>query len=169
MQQPAAQLIGGLIKELGLIPHDQPGGPLVANLAAFWQQISPIAPVLPTVPAYKSCAVYNLAFEAFHGMEEVIGSIPIDLCRHQACYGRHLHTEGVVGSKPLYLWTLQRVRCQSFWDKSSSGVRTTPKSSGLFLMGASKRLFITALRQSDFRCPFSENGGTLISVFASSL
>jgi len=34
-------------------------------------------PVLPTVPAHKSCAVYNLAFEAFHGMEEVIGSIPI--------------------------------------------------------------------------------------------
>ena len=77
MQQPAAQLPGGLIKELGLIPHDQPGGPLVANLAAFWQQISPIVPVLPTVPAHKSCAVYNLAFEAFHGMEEVIGSIPI--------------------------------------------------------------------------------------------
>ena len=44
-------------------------GPLVANLAAFWQQISPIVPVLPTVPAHKSCAVYNLAFEAFHGME----------------------------------------------------------------------------------------------------
>jgi hypothetical protein len=52
-------------------------GPLVANLAAFWQQISPIVPVLPTVPAHKSCAVYNLAFEALHGMEEVIGSIPI--------------------------------------------------------------------------------------------
>jgi hypothetical protein len=69
MQQPAAQLPGGLIKELGLIPHDQPGGPLVANLAAFWQQISPIVPVLPTVPTHKSCAVYNLAFEAFHGME----------------------------------------------------------------------------------------------------
>ena len=63
-------------RELGLIPHDQPGGPLVANLAAFWQQISPIVPVLPTVPAHKSCAVYNLAFEAFHGMEEVVGSIP---------------------------------------------------------------------------------------------
>ena len=77
MQQPAAQFLRGPIKELGLIPHDQPGGPLVANLAAFWQQISPIVPVLPTVPTHKSCAVYNLAFEAFHGMEEVIGSIPI--------------------------------------------------------------------------------------------
>jgi hypothetical protein len=79
MQQPAAQFLRGPIKELGLIPHDQPGGPLVANLAAFWQQISPIVPVLPTVPTRKSCAVYNLAFEAFHGMEEVIGSIPIRL------------------------------------------------------------------------------------------
>jgi len=26
-------------------PHDQPGGPLVVNLAAFWQQIAPIVPV----------------------------------------------------------------------------------------------------------------------------
>jgi hypothetical protein len=64
-------------RRAGLIPHDQPGGPLVANLAAFWQQISPIMPVLPTVPTHKSSAVYNLALEAFHGMEEVIGSIPI--------------------------------------------------------------------------------------------
>jgi hypothetical protein len=62
-------------RDAGLIPHDQPGGPLVANLAAFWQQISPIMPVLPTVPTHKSSAVYNLGFEAFHGMEEVIGSI----------------------------------------------------------------------------------------------
>ncbi len=64
------------MEEFGLIPHDQPGGPLFANLAAFWQQISPIVPVLPTLPTHKYCAVYNLAFEAFHGMEEVIGSIP---------------------------------------------------------------------------------------------
>ena len=31
---------------------------------------------LDTVPTHKSCSVYNLAFEAFHGMEEVVGSIP---------------------------------------------------------------------------------------------
>jgi hypothetical protein len=65
------------MQEFRLIPHDQPGGPLFANLAAFWQQISPTMPVLPTVPAHKSCAVYILAFEAFHGMEDIIGSIPI--------------------------------------------------------------------------------------------
>jgi hypothetical protein len=29
------------------------------------------------VPVHKYCAVYNLRFESFHGMEEVIGSIPI--------------------------------------------------------------------------------------------
>jgi hypothetical protein len=58
-------------------PHDQPSGPLVVILAAIWQQIAPIVPVLPTVPAHKCCAVYNLPFDAFHGMEEVIGSIPI--------------------------------------------------------------------------------------------
>ncbi len=63
------------MEEFGLIPHGQPVGPLVGNLAAFWQQISPIVPVLPTVRAHKSCAVYNLAFEAFHGMEEFSRSI----------------------------------------------------------------------------------------------
>jgi hypothetical protein len=68
-------------RDAGLIPHDQPGGPLVANLAAFWQQISPIVPVLPTVPAHKSCAVYNLGFEAFHGMEVVVGKIELQADR----------------------------------------------------------------------------------------
>jgi hypothetical protein len=46
-------------------------------LAAFWQQIGPIVPFLPVVPVHKYCAVYNLRFPAHHGMEEVIGSIPI--------------------------------------------------------------------------------------------
>jgi hypothetical protein len=34
-------------------------------------------PFLPVVPVRKYCAVYNLRFDPFHGMEEVIGSIPI--------------------------------------------------------------------------------------------
>jgi hypothetical protein len=34
-------------------------------------------PVLPTQPTRKYCAVYNLPEDSFHGMEEVIGSIPI--------------------------------------------------------------------------------------------
>jgi hypothetical protein len=34
-------------------------------------------PVLPIVPTHKYCAVYYLRLELFHGMEEVIGSIPI--------------------------------------------------------------------------------------------
>jgi hypothetical protein len=46
-------------------------------LAAFWQQIGPIMPFLPVMPVYKCFAVYNLRFRAHHGMEEVIGSIPI--------------------------------------------------------------------------------------------
>src|ERR1700690_245955 len=65
-----------IIKNCWADPTRSARGPLVANLAAFWQQISPIVPVLPTVPTHKSCAVYNLAFEAFHGMEGVVGSIP---------------------------------------------------------------------------------------------
>jgi|GEM_PF-1620041 len=28
------------------------------------------------MPVRKYCAVYNLEFEALHGMEEVVGSIP---------------------------------------------------------------------------------------------
>ena len=34
-------------------------------------------PFLPVMPVCKCCAVYNLRFRAHHGMEEVIGSIPI--------------------------------------------------------------------------------------------
>ena len=33
--------------------------------------------VLPVVPVRKYCAVYNLGEISYHGMEEVIGSIPI--------------------------------------------------------------------------------------------
>jgi hypothetical protein len=29
------------------------------------------------MPVHKYCAVYNLRFEPLHGMEEVVGSIPI--------------------------------------------------------------------------------------------
>ncbi len=64
------------MKEFGLTPHDQPVGPLIVNLAAFWQQTSAIVPVLPTMPTRKYRAVYNLRFGSFHGMEGVVGSIP---------------------------------------------------------------------------------------------
>jgi hypothetical protein len=47
------------------------------KFVASLSQIPPILPVLPTVPTRKCCAVYNLGKESFHGMEEVIGSIPI--------------------------------------------------------------------------------------------
>ncbi len=61
---------------IGPIPHNQPDGPLRVNLAAFWQQITPIGPFLPVMPVTKYCAVYNLRFNPLHGMEEVVGSIP---------------------------------------------------------------------------------------------
>jgi len=47
------------------------------NLAAFWQQMLPIMPVMPVLPAHKYLSVNNLACDPYHGMEEVIGSIPI--------------------------------------------------------------------------------------------
>jgi hypothetical protein len=31
-----------------------------------------MVPVLPAVPVRKYCAVYNLRFDLFHGMEEVV-------------------------------------------------------------------------------------------------
>ncbi len=33
--------------------------------------------ILPVVPVRKYCAVYYLALDCFHGMEEVTGSIPV--------------------------------------------------------------------------------------------
>jgi hypothetical protein len=60
-----------------LIPHRSAHGPLPRNLGAFCGQIAPMVAVLPVVPAHKYCAVYNLAQNSYHGMEEVIGSIPI--------------------------------------------------------------------------------------------
>jgi len=64
-------------RSFGLIPHDQPDGPLRLYLAAFWQQMLPIVPVQPTAPTAKCCNVCKLAYDILHGMEEVIGSMPI--------------------------------------------------------------------------------------------
>ena len=50
--------------------------PLGLDLPAFCPQITPIGPFLPVMPVCKYCAVYHLRFELFHGMEEVVGSIP---------------------------------------------------------------------------------------------
>src|SRR5260370_22236452 len=47
------------------------------KFVASLSQILPIMPVLPIQPTRKCCAVYNLPEDSFHGMEEVIGSIPI--------------------------------------------------------------------------------------------
>ena len=64
-------------REFGLIHTISPLTRRWVNLAAFWQQIAPIVPFWPVVPVRKYCAVYNLPFCKQHGMEEVIGSIPI--------------------------------------------------------------------------------------------
>ncbi len=66
---------GDVMKEFGPIPHRSTHWPLVVMLPAFCPQIAPIVPVLPVVPTRKCCTVYNLRFELFHGMEEVIGPI----------------------------------------------------------------------------------------------
>jgi hypothetical protein len=47
------------------------------KFVAFLSQIPPKGPFLPVVPVYNYCTVNNLRFRSQHGMEEVIGSIPI--------------------------------------------------------------------------------------------
>jgi hypothetical protein len=64
------------MEESGPIPHGSALWPAAKKFVASLSQIVPIVPVLPTLPTRKYCAVYNLRFELFHGMEEVVGSIP---------------------------------------------------------------------------------------------
>jgi hypothetical protein len=59
-------------RELGLIPHESALWPAAEKFVASLSKIAPIVPVLPTLPTRKCCAVYNLQFASFHGMEEVI-------------------------------------------------------------------------------------------------
>jgi hypothetical protein len=62
--------------KLGLVPHSQPVLP-VEKFVAFLSQIPPRGSFLPVAQVYNCHAVNNLPFYGFHGMEEVIGSIPI--------------------------------------------------------------------------------------------
>ena len=62
--------------EIGLVPHSQPVLP-VEKFVAFLSQIPPRGPFLPVAPVYNFHTVNNLHFLEHHGMEEVIGSIPI--------------------------------------------------------------------------------------------
>ncbi len=51
--------------------------PTAPKLVSTWCQSAPIVPVLPVPPTSNQLAVNKLTFLHFHGMEEVIGSIPI--------------------------------------------------------------------------------------------
>jgi hypothetical protein len=77
VQQAIAQVLEMYLEEFGPIPHGSAHWPAAKKFVASLSQIAPIVPVLPTLPTRKCCAVYNLRFASFHGMEEVIGSIPI--------------------------------------------------------------------------------------------
>jgi hypothetical protein len=58
-----------------LARHDPAHGP--ENLVSIWCQIPPRRPIFTVLPVFNSLSVNNLGFQDFHGMEEVIGSIPI--------------------------------------------------------------------------------------------
>ena len=51
--------------------------PARVNLAAFWQQIAPSVPFLPTLPTAKHCTVCYLQIAAHLDTEEVAGSNPV--------------------------------------------------------------------------------------------
>jgi hypothetical protein len=68
--------------EIGLIPHGPARCSAWQKFVASLSQIPPIGPVLPTLPVCKPFTVYNLAGDSLHGMEEVIGSIPIRSTNH---------------------------------------------------------------------------------------
>jgi hypothetical protein len=51
--------------------------PARVNLAAFWQQIAPIVPFLPTLPTAKYFTVCYLQIAAHLDTEEVAGSNPV--------------------------------------------------------------------------------------------
>ncbi|QHN02784.1 hypothetical protein FTO74_04915 [Granulicella sp. WH15] len=61
----------------GLSPHGPAHAPLGEKFVAFLSQRAPTDAVFAIFPIYNAFAVYTLASERFHGMEEVIGSIPI--------------------------------------------------------------------------------------------
>jgi hypothetical protein len=47
-----------------------------SNFGSKFLKYAPIEPVLPTPPTHKSFAVNKWLVGQFHGMEEVVGSIP---------------------------------------------------------------------------------------------
>jgi hypothetical protein len=74
---------------------------------------------LPVIPVPKYCAVYTLRFELFHGMEEVIGSIPIrSTNKSTTCKGNNIldkfhrlnseavHTAGTRGARTVRVQVL---------------------------------------------------------------
>ena len=58
-------------------------------------------PVMPTLPTYKCCNVNSLVFVILHGMEEVIGSIPI---RSTNYFNNLDRTFGNCGAFPGTVW-----------------------------------------------------------------
>ncbi len=74
-------------KDCGLTRHDSAHGPVGVKidgriLVSNWCQNAPIWPVFPAHPTFKYIAVNNLQFRQFHGMEEVVGSIPTRSTNH---------------------------------------------------------------------------------------
>jgi hypothetical protein len=147
--------------------------PASQNLGAFCGQIAPMVSVLPVVPVRKYCAVYYLAHDSYHGMEEVIGSIPTRSCRSRSTSdipcaplshggSRRFRTHRI---RPI----IQRVRRHRVLEKVAF-------EAGLCCVFSFPP--VKALRRLFAACPtavqFSmsnpnEHGGRLISVFASSL
>jgi hypothetical protein len=61
---------------------------------------------LPVLPTRKYCTVNNLAFDPYHGMEEVIGSIPIRSTKYlknlASALPEHYRSNKTLPARPLF-------------------------------------------------------------------
>jgi hypothetical protein len=70
-------IFGNESEESGLTRHDSARRPIgFRNLVSNWCQTAPILPVFPIHTVDNHLSVNNLRSCQFHGMEEVVGSIP---------------------------------------------------------------------------------------------
>jgi len=73
--------------------------PARVNLEAFWQQIAPNVPFLPTLPTVKHCAVCYLQIAVHLDTEEVAGSnpaVPTIIIRKQITYTLYLFSSPLI-------------------------------------------------------------------------
>ena len=109
-------------------------------------------PFLPVMPVRKCCYVYNLRFALHHGMEEVIGSIPIGSTNNF----NNLANEQEKHDTLLMRWLPRCAFRSAFLDNSShhvvvrrekvlvnSGCKSRPRTGSLHLVAIEADVEVT--------------------------